>query len=169
MNAMSKYQVRYPVGFSLSSPGSAGGALDGAPLNANSEEVKEVSTLWDRFHLKGIGSNPSARTDTSGNSIGLSAPRIMTVYLPLVAVVIPEWLHARTLSKKGRGVPKAPRANHGSSDVPSWLGAMQPQAALGANLCDERVDLFPRCKGEIAGARGHTAAKDASGLVGNRT
>ena len=129
VEAPSKYQVRYPIGFSLSAAGGAGaaggdverpGPVDGALMAEAGAGAGSTlwEAMWERFHLKGLGSKrqhalerhlslggvdpattspgPPLRAD---EAVHVGAPRILTVFLPLIAVVVPEWL--RVLKQRG--------------------------------------------------------------------
>jgi hypothetical protein len=119
VEAPSKYQVRYPIGFSMSTPDEQ---EPGAPL-VESGHAESSQALWERFHLKGIGSsfrrfgfplqrhlsnNPKGQPHDPSDVV-VGAPRILTVYFPLIAVVIPEWLRVlkrRKYAQQGEPPPK---------------------------------------------------------------
>ena len=108
INAPSKYQIRYPIGFDLSTPNAPGSDLDGAALldaPAEGSDQERAHAAWDLFHLKGIGSKLWDRSSL-GTEIGNTFPRVMNVYLPLIATVIPEW--HRVLKRRAARDPDKP-------------------------------------------------------------
>lgn len=127
--AVSKYQVTYPVGLRFDLDGNEAGDISpGAPvgMEANSSERPQSPPLkgfalrrtqtsdtperllemespgapskptataprsgWEHFHLKGQGRK--VEEEVAANK---SQPSVTAVYLPLVAMLIPEWLRA---------------------------------------------------------------------------
>ena len=93
---MSKYQVRYPIGLDLQ-VGAAHGAHLGTirvPSEGGSGHDQPAENPWERFHLKGF-----RRHDGSTPDLPQAAePRVVGAIMPLISVLIPEWL--RVLRKK---------------------------------------------------------------------
>ena len=90
LTCSSKYKVKYPVGLGLTHKG----AVSGATVRDASEPGGHPP--WERFHLRGF-----KRHDGQAPKLPDGVPRIVSVYLPLVAVLIPEWLRVlkrRTIS-----------------------------------------------------------------------
>lgn len=94
----SSFKIRYPVGMDLRCGG------EGVDIGSDSTEGQEaeeaVSSLQRRFHLKGLKRRSAAELPALP-----AEPRITSVALPLVALLIPEWL--RSLRRKA--VPDLPR------------------------------------------------------------
>lgn len=105
VSAMSRYSVKYPIGIDLQGENKS---LDGATIPASNEGgekergEKASSQAWSLFHLKGS----KDKINPQGSELseqGTSVPRVVAVYLPLLAVVIPEWL--RTIKRRMLSLP----------------------------------------------------------------
>ena len=133
LTAMSKYRVQYAVGLDLS--GSSGG---GVRLDESADLQGEPASGWGAFHLR--GAKDSGLNGKELAAMGVSAPRVVSVYLPLIAVVIPEWLRSikrRTLAMpsgtppprkvvvlvSGAGQPRNNKANpaDNSTEGTGWI------------------------------------------------
>ncbi|KAL1527955.1 hypothetical protein AB1Y20_009326 [Prymnesium parvum] len=91
----SKYKVRYPIGLSLTQGGAAPGAcVTGEDRPGNNKPQ------WARFHLKGF-----KRHDGTPPKLPEGNPTIMEVFMPLVAVLIPEWLRVLKRKETTSGMP----------------------------------------------------------------
>jgi hypothetical protein len=123
ISCISTYGVHYPTGLDLevgdTSSGVelkpsprlqrlqnflSGGASSGSPVGDEADSGDDGSkpspkpgtkaaTAWSLFHLKGDkdGNTPMGRELAVRQS---SAPRVIAVYLPLLAVVLPEWIRS---------------------------------------------------------------------------
>jgi len=136
ISCISTYGVHYPTGLDLevgdSSSGVelkpsprlqrlqnflSGGASSGSPVGdeadsgddgskPSSKPGTKAATAWSLFHLKGDkdGKTPMGRELAVRQS---SAPRVIAVYLPLLAVVLPEWIRSinRRMQQMADGTP----------------------------------------------------------------
>ena len=100
LTCMSKYRVQYPAGIDLDTPGGEGG-VEIIPKPISTGESPPASAAWAQFHIKSVdGKSPMGR-DLAAE--GKSAPRVVAVYLPLLAVVIPEWI--RSIKRRALQMP----------------------------------------------------------------
>jgi hypothetical protein len=99
ISAPSKYKVHYPVGLGLTQHGTVPGAV------VEAEDMPNVGSPWERFHLKGLKHTADGHPPTS------TVPQISAVYLPLMAVLIPEWLRVLKRRETTDGTPP-PRKVH---------------------------------------------------------
>ena len=116
ISCMSKYRVQYPTGLDLHQEGGSGGvtilptvaeqrAAVGDGSAASSLQGPAPSAAWSMFHLKGDKSPDAVLT--MGRDLAAQAtttPRVIAIYLPLLAVVIPEWL--RSIKRRALQNPK---------------------------------------------------------------
>lgn len=106
VNCLSKYRVQYPAGLSL----------DGAPDDA--------TPPWAKFHLKGFKGTASRKAPSELPELASGiTPRIAEVYLPLLAVVLPEWIR----SIKRRAVGEKPGTPPPKKVLVLVSGAGQPR------------------------------------------
>jgi len=133
VSCMSKYRVQYPTGLDLTSDGtddlilrpgqatvangeaidagdsssssssSSGGGGGGGGGDGSPSAPASAASAWGHFHVKG-------RKDPQGAvpqplDPQHSAVRVVGVYLPLLAVVIPEWM--RAIKRRGLQQPKS--------------------------------------------------------------
>jgi len=106
VSAMSRYSVKYPIGIDLQGEKKS---LDGATIPMGGQESGDgASQAWSLFHLKGSRDKVSPHGSELSEQ-ATSVPRVVAVYLPLLAVVIPEWL--RTIKRRALTLP-------GSSSAP---------------------------------------------------
>ena len=89
----SKYKVQYPTGIDLQSAGSGG--VEILP-KASDVAAGRFSTAWSLFHLKKPADEKGTKL-VMGRDLAaenMTYPRVIAVYLPIIAVVIPEWIRA---------------------------------------------------------------------------
>ena len=93
----SRYRVKYPSGLSLAGPDGS----DGVTVDPGGASAARGRAGWSRFHLKGYkrhdGSKPELPSDLH--------PVLTAVYVPLVAVLLPEWLRVISRRQHLEGTP----------------------------------------------------------------
>ena len=100
LTSMSKYRVQYPSGIDLTD----GASCEGVRLEGYDTPGQPGSggpETWLSYHLR--GAKDSGSTGRKMAEDGVSVPTITAAYLPLIAVVIPEWL--RAIKRRGQGQP----------------------------------------------------------------
>lgn len=119
ISCQSRYNVQYPTGIDLLQDGQSSGAQvpskppapppdGGAGAGSSKEENEQLpaAAAWAQFHLKSIDGKPVVMGRDLASE-GRSAPRVIAVYLPLLAVVLPEWLRSikRRMVQAPNGTP----------------------------------------------------------------
>ena len=131
----SKYRVSYPAGLDLR----RGGISPGVELTRTvADDAPSPSAAWRSLHIK--GSKHGFLTGRELAERDSSTPRVVQVYLPLLATVLPEWMRAvkkRFLQRplgtpqprkvlvlvSGAGQPRDEHANpnDNSTEATGWL------------------------------------------------
>ena len=112
INCLSKYRVQYPTGLSLLQ---SDGESDGVAILPQRPSIEQsaagdadaaspplpLSAAWKQFHVKQADAQTPMGRELA--SIGQTAPRVVAVYLPLLAVVLPEWI--RSIKRRALQLP----------------------------------------------------------------
>ena len=88
LECLSQYKVPYKLGFDLTSE------VASVQLDETPDATASPASLWRRFHLKGHKRHDGGWTPVPSDT----PPRVVSVAVPLIAVLLPEWM--RGLKRK---------------------------------------------------------------------